>query len=180
VIWVLLAALDQRVPAHDPTTVAAGLPGRRSVTRGVRSGHLDVKSEGLARAQSNYALATAGMGGYRMVVPRGIRRTLAKITPQDQSTKGRSTGPRWLAGYGLGYASAIGRLQRRKTALETMRRGIPLDNPIVLVAWGLARLGEAETARAVLRAYKLDNRFIVRRKTLALRTQFTIGPTATP
>lgn len=100
---------------------------------------------------------------------------MAKVASQDAKTNGRASGPRWLAGFGYGYMQWVGNVNRRKTLSETMNRGIPLDNPVVLTAWGLARKGQAETATAVLRAYGLSGKFIVRRKTLV-----PIGPRPQP
>ena len=71
-----------------------------------------------------------------------------------------------MVGYGTGFLKWVGHVKRRETLRETMARGIPLDNPVVATAWGLARRGKAEAASTVLRAYGLSSQYLVRRRTL--------------
>ncbi len=100
---------------------------------------------------------------------RGPRRRLAAITVEDQIEKEKmpasgvpkSKGKPKLYGYGHGYLCRIGDTVRRGTVSDAFKRGIPLSDPIMAIAWGLARRGKNELARAVLREFGLSNRYRV-------------------
>lgn len=94
----------------------------------------------------------------------GTRRTLIAVTHEDQPGGGRP----WLFGFGPGYLAWLGMVRRTSIRAIVKLRGIPLHDPVLAVAWGLARRNEAEAARVVLRAFGYDKLYIVKSKSIRL------------
>ena len=71
-----------------------------------------------------------------------------------------------MFGFGPGYLSWLGDVRRNSIRAIIKLRGIPLHNPVIAVAWGLARRNEKEAAVVVLRVFGYSGRFRVKSKSI--------------
>lgn len=95
------------------------------------------------------------------------RRRLAGLTAEDSKPpKGR--GRPKLYAYGYNYLRRIGSVSVGGTISDTIKRGVPLDDPVFAVAWGLARRGKRDLAVAVLKEFGLATKYKVSHRTIRL------------
>jgi hypothetical protein len=90
---------------------------------------------------------------------------LANIVADDD-LRGSSSGRPILYGFGYRYLLRIGRVAGRKTLRRTILRGVPLHDPIIAIAWGLARRGKRDLAAAVLREFGYSSEYRVCRRSI--------------
>lgn len=91
-----------------------------------------------------------------------LRRTLFAVTDEDRPGGGRP----WMFGFGPGYLSWLGRVKRNSIRAIIRIRKIPLHDPVLAIAWGLARRNHRETATAVLKAFGYDRLYRVRSRSI--------------
>lgn len=104
------------------------------------------------------------------------RRRLAAITVEDRIKSSekrangvpKSQGKPKLYGYGHGYLCRIGSTHRRSTISNTLKSGIPLSDPVLAVAWGLARRGKRDLAVGVLKEFGYATKYKVSHRTIKL------------
>lgn len=95
----------------------------------------------------------------------GKRRSLTSIVGDDDVKVSSKMGRPILFGYGYRWLSRMGRVCRH-TLAAARNRGIPLHDPVVAVAWLLARRGKTDAARAVLVELGYSSTYQVRRRTI--------------
>jgi hypothetical protein len=90
---------------------------------------------------------------------------LTNIVPDDDVKVHAGMGRPVLFGYGYRFLGRMGRVCRQ-TLSAARKRGLPLHDPVIAVAWLLARRGKVTAARAVLEELGYSNRFRVCRRTI--------------
>jgi hypothetical protein len=93
------------------------------------------------------------------------RRRLAALTAEDRSPAKGTARPK-IYGYGYGYLRKLGSISHGGTLSDTIKRGIPLDDPIMAIAWGLARRNKRDLAVAVLKEFGYSTRYRVSHRTI--------------
>jgi hypothetical protein len=99
---------------------------------------------------------------------------LARIVADDDVTIDGKMGRPVLFGFGYRFLGRMGRVSRQ-TLSAARKRGLPLHDPVIAVAWALARRGKPHAARGVLEEFGYSNRFRVCRRTIMAIEQ---APTA--